>query len=618
MDEVKQQGDVSHLPPKEKRNKLPLILAGLVVLLVAAYAALCVYVSMSSKILPNVQVGDTLVGNMTVAAAASQIEADAEARFSPCTVEVTYSTNGSLSVPGSYIAADGHNAALDAYSVGRSNSVFLYGFHFLKALMSPTTLELPVTLNSDFPQADTLLDDAFQNHETQVIQSTYVVEEAAIQVVKGTSGLQYDREAVAQTLMQAIVDAANGNGSGSVRVEPVRTDPDPIDWDALAAQVAVVPSDAALDPETAEIVPSVTGVGLNVSEAERLYAQAADGDSLTIPLTLTEPEMTTEELKATLFRDTLGETTTWISGVANRLANVTLAAKMCNDIILMPGDEFSYWSIVGPCSTAQGFLPAPSYVNGETVDSIAGGICQVSSSIYYTALKANLEIVERRNHTYAVEYVPDGADATVFSGSPDFRFKNNTEHPIKLVAVAKGRNLSVQILGTKTDDTYVKMQFIRLSTTEPTTIYKADETIPVGTTKVSVTPYTGRKVEAYRCVYNGDGTLLSKTLESVNNYKKRDQIILCNPADLHLYDPTVPAPTPSVVPEPSISPEPSLSPAPTESAAPSEVPPVTPDPSETPAAAETPLPESSASPSQPPAAPSETPGSPEDLTETGE
>ena len=574
MEETTQQIGSPELLPKEKKSKLPLVLAIILLLLVGAYAGLCVWVSASGLILPNVQVGDTVVGGMTVDAAAQAIKADADAKFSPHQAEIAFDKTGAnvLFVAGDYITADGQAAALDAYSVGRSDSPALYGFNFFKALTKSTYLELPIIYDPDAPDIYTTLDNAFRGHEQPVVQSTYTVGETEIQIQKGITGLRYDREEAARIIMQNIVDAANYGRTPRTSIEPIRTEPTPSHWEAVADSLYVAPVDTAIDPETKEVFPSVTGVSLNVYDAQALYAQAAEGDTFTVPLTFTEPAFTTDML----FRDNLGEVKTWISGVQNRLTNVTMAAAACNDVILLPGDVFSYWETGGPFSAAQGYLPAPSYVNGETVDSVAGGVCQVSSSIYYASLKANMEIVERRNHTYAVGYVPDGADATVFSGNPDFRFKNNTEYPIRIVAVTNGRNMTVRLEGTKVEDTYVNMEFVELSRTPYKIVYKADATVPPGTTVESVTPYIGRKVEAYRCIYAGDGTLLSKTLESVSNYKARDQVFLCSPAELYLYDPTVPAPTPSVVPSPEPIPAPALPaeelplPAPAESPVPTE------------------------------------------------
>ena len=284
-----------------------------------------------------------------------------------------------------------------------------------------------------------------------------------------------------------------------------------------------------------------------------LEAAAAVGErTVTVEPTLTEPEVTTQKLEATLFRDVLGSCTTSVSGSSNRLSNVKLAASMCNGTILLPGEEFSYNDATGPRTLEKGFLPAPSYVGGKSTDEVGGGICQTSSTIYYAALNANLKIVERHNHMFAVGYVPDGMDATVWYGASDFRFENDTEYPIKIVTEYKNSRLTVRIYGTKTDDLTVKMTNKELSSTAWTTIYKVDASLPAGTTKEEQSPYRGRVVEAYRNVYDGEGNLVSSTLESKNTYKKRDQIILVSPYDGAKYGLTeadgaiiTPAPTPS-------------------------------------------------------------------------
>ena len=105
--------------------------------------------------------------------------------------------------------------------------------------------------------------------------------------------------------------------------------------------------------------------------------------------------------------------------------------------------------MVGSRQASRGFLPAPAYVSGQTVQEIGGGVCQGSSTIYLAALRANLEIVERYPHGYITRYVPDGMDATVYYGVKDFRFKNDTPFPIKIVGSVSGRTLTVNILGTK-------------------------------------------------------------------------------------------------------------------------------------------------------------------------
>lgn len=604
--------------PAHKRPVV--ILLAVLALLVLLYAALCAWVAFGGRILPGVYAGQELVGNLSPEEAASRIRYSTAVRLEGLAVPFTYGEDGAAQVPGSWAAADAEAAAQAAWQAGRAGSPLTYGFHFLSGFFRPVRTDVPLAFTQE--GADQL-DQLLRQEETPVTETVYIQGEDAIQVTKGIPGSQYDRAQLQLLLLDAMASQAvavpqDGRvpGFAPIHVDPVPVDPAPIDWAALARELAVDPADAYFNAETLEIEPAVIGVSLDTTLAANLYDSAKNGAVITIPLTFTQPEVTTEVLEATLFHDLMGEAVSTVSGSSNRAANVKLALSLATDLILMPGDEFSYWDKISPCSRSQGFLPAPSYVDGQTVDSVGGGVCQVSSSIYYAALLSNLEIVERRHHSYAVGYLPDGVDATVFSGNPDFRFKNNTSSPIKLVGILEGRKLTVQIWGTKTDDTYVKVETRRLSTTNYETIYKPDASVPVGTTKESVTPYTGRKVEAYRCIYAADGTLLSRTLESVNNYKKRDRVILYNPEDAYLYDPNAAAPSPSPAPEPTPVPsadptpsaEPSVSP-PSETPSPSpteEIPPefVTPSQEPTPTPAPLPTPEPSQEPvsTQPPAA----------------
>ena len=325
-----------------------------------------------------------------------------------------------------------------------------------------------------------------------------------------------------------------------------------MDLEVVHSQVYTVAQDATLDKETFEVTPSVTGLDFSVSEAQAALEGAAWGSSVSVPLTVTEPAISTESLKELLFRDVLGEASSSVSGSSNRKSNVKLSASVCDGIVLLPGEVFSYNNTTGSRTADKGYLPAPSYVGGKSTDEVGGGICQTSSTIYYAALNANLKIVERHNHMFAVGYVPDGMDATVWYGASDFRFENDTEYPIKIVTEYQNSRLTVRIYGTKTDDLTVKMTNKELSSTAWTTIYKVDASLPAGTTKEEQSPYRGRVVEAYRNVYDGEGNLVSSTLESKNTYKKRDQIILVSPYDAAQYGLTeadgaiiTPAPTPS-------------------------------------------------------------------------
>ncbi|MDE6590850.1 MAG: VanW family protein, partial [Oscillospiraceae bacterium] len=247
---------------------------------------------------------------------------------------------------------------------------------------------------------------------------------------------------------------------------------------------------------------------------------------VTINAEIQYPAVTAEDLKAVLFRDVLGTTSTKVGGTRVRRNNVKLAGECCNGLILNDGDEFDYNKVVGKRTPERGFGAAPAYVNGETVETVGGGICQVSSTIYYATLLANLETVERYAHRYAPSYITWGMDATVSWGGPEFRFKNNTGYPIRLDVSYVNDQITVTIMGTKTDDTYVKMTYEELSTTKYETEYIETSELDWGTRQQKQSPYTGHNVVSYKSIYKGDGTLISRTQEAKSNYKSRNEIIL--------------------------------------------------------------------------------------------
>ena len=206
-----------------------------------------------------------------------------------------------------------------------------------------------------------------------------------------------------------------------------------------------------------------------------------------------------------------------------------------NGRIYNPGEEFWYNATVGQRTEARGFQPAAAYSGGKTVTSIGGGICQVSSTLYYSALMADLQIVLRYAHMFDPGYMPvTGCDATVSWGGPDFAFRNSTNYPIKITTSYNDETnqLTITLLGTKTDDHYVEMTNQFLSYSERKTVYQESERIAPGTTEVEQYGHNGYAVQTYRNVYAGDGTLLRSTKEAYSDYDRADKIILVAPGEL--------------------------------------------------------------------------------------
>ena len=227
-----------------------------------------------------------------------------------------------------------------------------------------------------------------------------------------------------------------------------------------------------------------------------------------------------------------------------------------------------------------------AYVNGLSKDTVAGGICQASSTLYWVSLMANLETVERYAHRYEPSYVKGGLDATVYGdysdeGSLDFRFKNNTEYPIKIEASVDSKNyIHVTIRGTDVTGIHGQPYSTNRVVTQPfETIYQADASVPQGTTKKDEerTGYNGVTIDTYQKLVDADGKVVSDQLLYQTKYKVRNEVILFNPADLELWgiDPFTGIRTePVVAPgEPEESGAPAVTPGPEESSTPEQTPP---------------------------------------------
>ena len=246
--------------------------------------------------------------------------------------------------------------------------------------------------------------------------------------------------------------------------------------------------------------------------------------SYSIPVTITQPTITEAVLRERLFRDTLARTATNLNeGNAPRTNNVRLAAKAINGTILNPGDVFSYNTVVGERTQARGYQEAHAYSGGKIIDEFGGGVCQPSSTLYMAVLRADLEVVERHNHSFTVSYTPLGEDATVDYGNLDFRFANNTAYPIKILAEQTDGQMIMTIIGTKTSDKTVATRTEVLETYKPETVEKQDSSLAAGETQVETSGITGYSTRTYKVITENGKT--TEVLANKSTYSKRDEIV---------------------------------------------------------------------------------------------
>lgn len=342
----------------------------------------------------------------------------------------------------------------------------------------------------------------------------------------GTVGRHLDIDAVYTQVLDAYslhifeVDAADA---------APETTPEPLMLEGIYAELHTDPVDAFMDPETFEVEYETYGYTFDLEKATQLLSEAEPGTDVTISMEFIAPENTYASLKAMLFRDVLGYAETAHTNNTNRNTNLKLACAAINGLVLMPGEVFDYNKTLGERTAEAGYKPAAAYSGGETVQSIGGGICQVSSTLYYAALLADMEIVTRSAHSFVSSYIPFGMDATVSWGGPDFRFSNNTDYPLRIEAEVSDGYVKVRLVGTDEKDYYVKMEYKIVSTTDYETVY---EDYPTDNEKgykdgdIVQTAYTGYTVKTYRCKYSkATDALISREDEATSRYKARNLII---------------------------------------------------------------------------------------------
>ena len=377
--------------------------------------------------------------------------------------------------------------------------------------------DLSPTVSYDDNALNAVIEEMAQRFDTTEVDASYELTPEGLFATKEITGRALDRSALADALRTA---------ETSIDAPFTEIPAHSLDLQSMAETLRAEALPARYDHEQGKVVDGQIGVAIDVDASQYVLDAAAEGETVQLPAEVKYPEMTAADLEAVLFRDLLSTASTKVSRSAARKGNVRLSAEFVNGIVLNPGEVFDYNKIVGERTTERGFGEAAAYVNGETVDEVGGGICQTSSTVYYASLLANLEIVERRAHRYISSYIEAGMDATVSWGGPEFRFRNDTKYPIKVETVYEKNVLTVNIYGTKTDDTYVKMTHRVISTTPYNVVRQETTDLAYGTEKQKQSGYTGYVVETFRHLYDGDGKLISTTFEAKSTYRARDEIIL--------------------------------------------------------------------------------------------
>jgi vancomycin resistance protein YoaR len=264
---------------------------------------------------------------------------------------------------------------------------------------------------------------------------------------------------------------------------------------------------------------------------ERITGSLADLEA-ELPLKTVEPDTTLEELKAEgIDRKIMSFSTDFGTSAEGRAHNVTVTAETLNDWHLAPGETFSYAELIAKAEQEHEYQEAPVILNGKFVPGIGGGICQVSSTLYQAVLRAGLDIVERRNHSLPVAYLPLGHDATYATDAIDFKFLNSTGKHLIIRTVVENRKLTIKLFGTMPENVAYDIESVTIKTVEPGAQQKVNQGLAVGEQRVVERGKPGYVVDTFRTLIE-DGKEVSRERVSRDTYRAQPTIIEVGPSSL--------------------------------------------------------------------------------------
>ena len=367
-----------------------------------------------------------------------------------------------------YLAIEQFNAGFDfessvdyAYNISRTGNFIEDITKYINVYFSNINIEPKLVYSEE------ALDEHLLSIETklpdQLEQSDYYIEDDKLIIVNGKIGAGIYFDPLKEDIVSSLKDMSYSNIS--IDIPTYEKYPEAINLAAIHEDIYKVPENAYFTTEPYAVYPEVIGVDFNQEKLQNEINEEPLKEEYVIALDYYTPEVTTDDIGMEAFPDLLATyTTTYDSSNTNRTTNLRLASNKINGTVIMPGEVFSYNKVVGKRTIAAGYKNAAIFSEGQVVDGLGGGICQVSSTLYNTAVFADMTITSRQNHMFVPSYVKAGKDATVVWGSIDFKFRNDRNYPIKIESSVSGGKCTVSFYGLRRDVEYdirIETDFIR-------------------------------------------------------------------------------------------------------------------------------------------------------------
>lgn len=519
---------------KQKKNLFIIINVVIILILIGIFSIIFAFMNVTRNVVINgVSIKGIEVSSLTMGQAKSKIEEalgielNVPIKLQTTEYETTLNTN---QIEFNYNIA---KAIEDAYAIGRKGNIIQNNYEILSTALFGKDITPEYSYNED--TLNYIVDSIESKIPGLVEQASYYREGDELVIIPGKDGISINKDKFKTEIIDTIVkqDAIKilkENKLALIQIPIQDKKADAINIDKIYEEVYTEPKDAYYEENPFKIFAEVEGVDFAISKEEAKQIVSAEAEEYKIPLKLTPAMKTINDIGTEAFPCLLSTfTTRYDASNINRSKNLEIATNKINGTVLMPGEEFSFNKVVGKRTIEEGYKDAKIYQDGQVVDGLAGGICQISSTLYNAVVKANLEIVERRNHSFTTSYVPAGKDATVVYGVIDFKFKNTRTYPIKIEGSVNSGIAQFDIHGIAEQIEYtVDLVPVVTSSIPYNTQTIPDASLAPGQQVVVQAGHSGCKVTTYRETKIGD-KLVSKEVVSTDTYQPMKTIVRVGP-----------------------------------------------------------------------------------------
>ena len=424
----------------------------------------------------------------------------------------------------------------EAYNKGRTGNILIDNYTIIYTAIFGNEFKINYSYNGEL--LNQFVEDVRSKLPGVVVEPTYYIENDKLFVTEGTDGIEVKKEELKNQIILSIVERKVAEITESfkqkIEIPTESAKASKIDMKLIKEEIYREPQNAYFETDPYKIYPDLDGIDLAISveDAQNVIKQE-DKEEYSFDLKITEAEITVDDLGKEAFPYLISSfSTKYDASNRNRSTNLKIAAEKINGKVLMPGEEFSFNKIVGKRTVEAGYKDAAIYADGGVVDGLAGGICQISSTLYNSVLLANLQLTERRNHSFTTSYAPAGKDATVVWGTTDFRFINSRSYPIKIEATVNNGIAEFKLYGMQEEVEYeVRILPVRTQSIPYKTTYEEDPSLIPGQQIVKQSGHAGCKVTTYKEL-RLNGEVVSKEPISNDTYQPMRTIIRVAPGQI--------------------------------------------------------------------------------------